>query len=244
MTHDGPAFYDDDGIFHTYMARRSRADNPNDTLEQPIILELVGDLTNQRLLDLGCGDAAFGRDALTKGCQTYFGVEGSRNMVEAAQRNLAGTTGQVAQATLETWNYPTETFDVVLSRLVLHYIEDVDAVFRKVYQTLVAGGQFVFSVEHPVITSCDRGWQGSGPRQDWIVDDYFKTGRRITSWLGGQVIKYHRTVEDYFAGAHQAGFLVESVREAKPDRVWFEDDETYQRRQRIPLFLIMAARKL
>ena len=38
--HDS-AFYDDDAVFNTYMARRSRPDNPNDTLEKPVIFELV-----------------------------------------------------------------------------------------------------------------------------------------------------------------------------------------------------------
>ena len=244
MTYEGPAFYDDDAIFNTYMARRSRSDNPNDTLEKPVIFELIGELANRRILDLGCGDAAFGREALTKGCQFYLGVEGSRKMVQAARQSLAGTTGQVVHATAEAWDYPVETFELVVSRLVLHYVQDVNVVFRKVHQTLVAGGRFVFSVEHPVITSCDRGWQGNGPRQDWIVDDYFNTGERLTSWLGGQVVKYHRTVENYFVGLQCAGFVVESVREAEPQRERFEHEDTYKRRQRIPLFLIMAGQKL
>jgi SAM-dependent methyltransferase len=243
MTHDGPAFYDDAAIFNTYMARRVRPDNPNDTLEKPIISELVGDLANQRVLDLGCGDAGFGREALTQGCCSYLGVEGSRNMVEVARRNLAGTTGQVVHATIEGWNYPDEMFDLVVARLVLHYIEDVANVFTRIYQTLIPGGRLVFSVEHPVITSCDRSRQGDGPRQEWIVDNYFTTGRRVTSWLGGQVVKYHRTVENYFAGLKRAGFSLDSMREAEPQRERFVDVATYQRRRRIPLFLIMSGKK-
>lgn len=78
MPHHGPAFYDDDAVFATYMARRNRPDNPNDTLEKPVVLELAGDLANRRILDLGCGDADFGRLALDQGCQSYLGVEGSR----------------------------------------------------------------------------------------------------------------------------------------------------------------------
>ena len=243
MAHEGAAFYDDDAIFKTYLARRRRADNPNDTLEKPVILELAGELTDRRILDLGCGDAAFGREVLAKGCQAYLGIEGSRNMVESARQVIAGTTGQVVHAAIENWDYPVEAFDLVVSRLVLHYVQDVDAVFKQIYRTLVNGGRFVFSVEHPVITSCDRGWQGNGPRQDWLVDDYFYTGQRITSWMGGQVIKYHRTIEDYFACLRQAGFLVESLREAAPQRDRFEDEHTYQRRKRIPLFLMMVGQK-
>ncbi len=243
MAREGPGFYDDDAVFRTYMARRGRTDNPNDTLEKPVVLELAGDLRNQRILDLGCGDADFGREVLAGGCQTYVGIDGSHNMVEAAQQRLIGTAGKVVQATVEHWDYPAEAFDLVVARLVLHYVQDVEAVFKQIYRALDYGGRFVFSVEHPVITSCDRGWQRDGPRQDWLVDDYFTAGQRITSWMGGEVIKYHRTIETYFVSLQRAGFLVESLREAEPQRARFDEEGTYQRRKRIPLFLIMAGLK-
>lgn len=244
MACEGPAFFDQDDVFQTYMARRQRETNPNDTLEKPVILELAGELTNQRILDLGCGDAMFGQEALVKGCLSYLGIEGSSKMVYAARQTLNGTNGRVEQATVESWQYPAQSFDLVISRLVLHYVEDVAPVFRNIYQTLTKHGRFVFSVEHPVITSCDRAWQGDGPRQDWVVDDYFDTGKRITSWMGRQVIKYHRTVENYFVSLQRAGFRVESLREGEPQPEGFaRDDDTYQRRKRIPLFLMMAGHK-
>ena len=65
------------------MAARQRRDNPNNTLEQPVTLELAGDLAGRRVLDLGCGDAAFGRVVLARGGSAYLGVEGSRNMAAA-----------------------------------------------------------------------------------------------------------------------------------------------------------------
>ena len=244
MAYEGPALYDDDAIFKTYMGRRQRAGNPNDTIEKPILLELIGKLTNQRILDLGCGDATFGQEALAKGCQTYLGIDGSINMVNSAQQGLAGTNGKVVQAALEDWEYPTEAFDLVVSRLVLHYIKDIDAIFRQIYRALTHRGRFVFSVEHPIITSCDRGWQGKGPRQDWLVDNYFDKGERITVWMGGEVIKYHRTIEDYFVSLQRAGFLIKDLREGEPKREQLgNDNDTYQRRKRIPLFLIIASEK-
>jgi len=244
MPKEGPAFYDDDAVFKTYLeGRHSRSDTPNDTLEKPVILELAGDLANQRILDLGCGDAAFGLYALSQGCQSYVGVEGSHKMAAAAQQLLAGTAGTVVQAALEEWEYPPEAFDRVIARLVFHYIQDIEAVFKQVYRTLVKGGRLIFSIEHPMITSSDKGWQRTAPRQDWIVDNYFLTGQRVTNWMGSQVIKYHRTVENYFLALQQAGFMVESVRESAPRREYFEDEATYLRRQRIPLFLFMAGQK-
>ncbi len=52
----GPEFYDGPDIFSTYMRGRERRNNPNITLELPVTLELLGDITNKRILDLGCGD--------------------------------------------------------------------------------------------------------------------------------------------------------------------------------------------
>lgn len=243
MPRTGPAFYDDDAVFATYMSARERQENPNDTLEKPILLEMIGELTGQRILDLGCGDAAFGREALNAGCGRYVGVEGSRNMLEAARSMLAGTAGEAIEARIEEWSYPEAAFDLVVSRLALHYVEDFAAVCASVYHTLADTGRFLFSVEHPVITSSDQAWRNGGPRQAWIVDDYFETGPRVTNWLGGEVVKYHRTVEDYFATLQQAGFVVESLRESRPRRELFAGVETYERRKRIPLFLLLAAVK-
>jgi SAM-dependent methyltransferase len=243
MSASGPAFYDDDAVFATYMAARQRRDGPNNTLEQPVTLELAGDLAGRRVLDLGCGDATFGHMVLTHGGSAYAGVEGSRNMAAAARETLAGTSGQVQHCAIEDWQAPAAAFDLAVARLSLHYLADLAPVFAQVYQALVKGGRFVFSVEHPVITSCDRGWPAGTLRQDWVVDDYFVTGARETAWMGGTVRKYHRTVEDYFCTLQDAGFVVEQLRESRPQRQHFAEEQNYQRRRRIPLFLFLAGRK-
>lgn len=244
MGKNGPEFYDDDTVFSTYMSRRDgRKDSPNDLLEKPVIDELTGSLAKLRILDLGCGDARYGREALQQGCQSYLGIDGSKNMIALARKILAGTAGEAVRAAIETWEFPRQQFDLVVSRLALHYVEAIEPVFARVFEALVAGGRFVFSVEHPVITSSDKGWQTSGPRQEWIVDNYFETGSRRTLWMNGEVIKYHRTVEDYFMALRQAGFGVDAVRESRPKRELFTDPATYERRKRIPLMLFFGARR-
>jgi SAM-dependent methyltransferase len=240
----GPDFYDEEGVFTLYMQhRQQRQDNPNDTLEKPVIDALIGEPAGLRILDLGCGDARFGRELLDRGARSYLGIEGSQRMLAAAQQTLAGTSGEVIHSTVEGWDYPEMAFELVTARLVLHYIEAYDHLLSQVYRSLVPGGRFIFSIEHPVITSCHRGWSQAAPRQDWLVDDYFETGLRVTPWIGSEVHKYHRTIEDYFSGLQTAGFEVESLRESHPRREHFLDETIYQRRKRIPLFLFLAGRK-
>jgi SAM-dependent methyltransferase len=243
MRLNGPAFYDDTLNFATYTLHREQPDNPPDTLEKPVFLELVGTVNCQRVLDLGCGAAHFGREALEQGAELYVGVEGSRNMVAAAQQTLAGSTGHVVHAPIETWAYPAAAFDLVVSRLVLHYIADFAALCTNVHQTLTANRRFIFSVEHPVITACAHSWQTNGSQPGSLVDTYFIPGPRVTAWLGGEVIRYHRTVEEYFGLLQSAGFIVERLRESCPQREQFADVTTYELRKRVPLFLFLAARK-
>src|SRR5262249_52934592 len=108
MGSQGPAVYDDEAVFSADHGGRRRPDNPRDTLELPVLLELAGELAGRRVLDLGCGDAAFGRFALAQGCRAC--VDGSSNTVAAARQTLAGTPGEVVHATVEDWAYPEAAF--------------------------------------------------------------------------------------------------------------------------------------
>jgi SAM-dependent methyltransferase len=244
MVHNGSEFYDNKTVFEEYMRRRSRQENPNDSIEKPIIMDMIGSMDGLSVLDLGCGDAKFGLDLMQLGCLSYVGLEASENMVNGASRNLLGTEGKVYRTNIEDWEYPADTFDLVVSRLVLHYIDDVSKTVKQVHKTLKQSGKLVFSVEHPVITSSYKSYSNTKARHDWIVDDYFNTGIRHQNWLGGEVKKYHRTVEDYFITLQQAGFIVEQLRESRPIREHFVNEDNYNRRMRIPLFLFLAARKV
>jgi SAM-dependent methyltransferase len=241
----GPDFYDEEAVFRYYTARRQSTANPspNDTMEKPVFMELLGDVRGKYVLDLGCGDGAYGVELIHSGA-TYTGIEASTRMIELAQPALEAAGGELHHTTIEAYNYPVEIYDLVISRLALHYVDGIEAIFRNVHQTLKAGGRFIFSVEHPVLTSCNRAATESGIRYDWIVDDYFDTGVREVTWMGSHVTKYHRTIEDFYLGLQRAGFEIETLREARPDAVMFTDPQLYARRKRIPLFLIMAARKV
>jgi SAM-dependent methyltransferase len=240
---EGSDFYDNASVFAVYTAHRAGIDNPNDALELPVIHDLIGDVRGLDFLDLGCGDGRFGKALLAAGASSYTGIDGSKNMVAAAKKELEGTDATAVHADIRTWPFPQQGADRVISRLVLHYIADVAAVFRDVHSALRPNGRFVFSVEHPVITSSSAGWDGQSKRQNWIVDDYFASGVRTTDWLGARVVKYHRTVEDYFRTLQGAGFVIEELRESRPERSRFADAESFARRQRIPLFLFFAAKR-
>jgi SAM-dependent methyltransferase len=239
----GSELFDNPAVLQQYLEHRESRDNPNDTMEKPVILELLGGVNGARALDLGCGDGRFGRDILDRGATSYIGVDGSPKMVALAEDNLRGSAAQIIREDISTWTYPRETLDVVLCRLALHYVKDLASVLHQIQVCLVPGGRFILSVEHPVVTSCDRGLPPGNIRQDWIVDNYFNIGQRVTRWMGELVVKYHRTVEEYFVSLQKAGFVIEQLYEGRPALQAFSARDEIERRNRIPLFLILAVRK-
>ncbi|MBS8263688.1 class I SAM-dependent methyltransferase [Mesobacillus boroniphilus] len=243
MEFRGASVYDEGEFYNNYTKRRNRPESPNNLIEKPILLEMVGNVAGKRILDLGCGDAEIGAELLKQGGASYLGVEGSKNMTLAAAENLERTTGKVLHSSMEEWQPQPEQYDLVLSRFALHYLADLRSVFTKVHDSLVPGGKFIFSVQHPVLTSSTKSAEGSGNRTDWVVDDYFNQGERSEPWIGKKVIKHHRTIEEYFQLLLQAGFAVDDLREGTPRAENFFSQEEYERRMRIPLVLMISGTK-
>ena len=57
----GGAFYDKAGVFRRYSTHRASPTNPNDLIQEPDLLDLLGSIQDRRVLDLGCGAGTFGR---------------------------------------------------------------------------------------------------------------------------------------------------------------------------------------
>ena len=239
----GGAFYDDGELFERY--RSAVAPGPwsaNFVIEEPALLEALGDVRGQRVLDLGCGDASIGSALLASGCRGYLGIDASARMVEAARDALLGTAGEARQDTIERFSAPPASFDVVVSRVALHYVEDLDAALAACRDCLGPGGRMAFSVVHPV--QSQRRASGDEQRSSWVVDDCFNEGPRELDRLGERVVWHHRTVERYVASFQLAGFRVTTLSECapRPERFGDEHDELAHRR-RIPLFALLAGER-
>lgn len=241
---NGPQFYDTHEVLQYYINHRASGIAPNENIEQPVLWDLIDDPTNLSVLDLGCGDARISKHFEKLKSKEYVGIDGSKLMVEQAQKNLVTNFSEVQQVALEEWNPTPQRFDLVISSLTFHYLEDLETVFTKVRQTLKSKGRFIFSVEHPVITSSNVSLANSPIRGAWIVDNYFVRGKRTVEWMGDTVTKYHRTFTDYLDLIAETGFSLTQVKESDPQMQNFEDVALWERRRRIPLFLFVSASKI
>jgi trans-aconitate methyltransferase len=102
------------------------------------VLELLNPQPGERILDLGCGDGVLTKKIVAARA-TVVGVDGSADMVAAAERN--GIDAHVTDA--HQLNFEAE-FDAVFSNAALHWMKrDPDLVINGVYRALKPGGRFV-----------------------------------------------------------------------------------------------------
>jgi SAM-dependent methyltransferase len=107
------------------------------------LLERLGDVAGQRVLEVGCGCGSLSLALAERGADTT-GVDLSRAMVEVAQTRSRGTAAHFELGDAATWT-PADggSFDVVVSQFGwMFFPEPVDA-FRHLRSLTTAGGRFV-----------------------------------------------------------------------------------------------------
>ncbi|TWT07566.1 class I SAM-dependent methyltransferase [Planococcus sp. CPCC 101016] len=243
MKFEGASAYEEKDFLANFLKRRNRAESPNNSIEKPVIYDLLGALQNQRILDLGCGDALFGKELIESGVLFYHGVEGSEQMSKLASANLAGLEALITVSSMEAFDFPVEEYDIVTSRMAIHYLPEIDQLLRNVRNSLKVGGKFVFSVQHPLTTSSFASKQAGDKRSNWLVDEYFEEGERQEPWIDKIVVKHHRTIESYFSALTKAGFSVTGLQEGMPKPQYFDDEKEFVRRKRIPVILAFSCIK-
>ena len=91
--------------------------------------------------------------AAEQGASSVLGIDLSERMLSVAWEKSKFPPVQYQWCAIEDIVFSPESFDIVLSSLALHYVESFEKVAQKVASYLVCGGDFVFSVEHPVFTA-------------------------------------------------------------------------------------------
>lgn len=238
--------YDDDKFFEQYSHMTRSVMGLKGAGEWHALRELMPELIGKNMLDLGCGFGWHCKYAVEHGAKSAVGIDLSKKMIERAREINADPRIRYEVMSVEDFDYTAKEFDVVLSSLTFHYIDSFDTICRNVGSALVKGGDFIFSVEHPIFTAQgSQQWHTNdkGDIEHWPVDNYFSEGIRTTNFLGEQVHKYHRTLTTYINGLQANGFEIINLIEPKPDEQMLDTIDGMRDELRRPMMLIIAARK-
>ena len=207
--------------------------------------KLLPDFAGKQVLDMGCGYGWHCAYAAEHGAAHVTGVDLSEKMLEVARQKASFPQVEYLHAAIEDVDFPPESFDVVFSSLTIHYLQDFPALAEKVRTWLKPGGDFVFSVEHPIFTaygSQDWYYDENGTILHFPVDNYYYEGRRDALFLGEKVVKYHRTLTTYLNTLLQNGLELRHIIEPQPPREMMDLDGMKDEMRR-PMMLLVAAVK-
>lgn len=212
--------------------------------EWPALQALLPDFEGKTMVDLGCGYGWHCRYASDHGARQVIGVDLSAKMLTQARSLTHANNISYRQGDLATVTFPGQRFDLVFSSLALHYLPSFDQVLSQIEQYLQPGGQFIFSVEHPLFTaSGQQDWiyRADGVIDHFPVDRYFDEGPREVTFLGTTMTKYHRTLTTYLEALLAHGFQIEHVVEPQPPQALL-DQPGMRDEFRRPMMLLISAR--
>ncbi len=239
--------YDNETFFEGYKKIRDNKINANTLFEIPALFSLLPDLNNKKIIDLGCGFGEHCMQYVHDGAAKVVGIDISEKMLEVAKRENSNPGITYMNMPMENISQISETFDVAISSLALHYIEDFDTLARDVYEILNEDGVFIFSQENPINTCFSNGerWtrDEKGHKLYANLANYGLEGERESTWFVDGVKKYHRTFSTIVNTLVKAGFTIEEMIEPVPTQQLLEKYPEYSDLYHKPDFLLVKARK-
>ena len=210
----------------------------NALYERPATLSLLPDVRGRRVLDAGCGPGIYAEILIDRGA-SVLGIDASPNMIELARKRL-GNRAEFRLADLsKSFDFLDDgSFDIVLSPLVIDYVEDWDVLFREFHRVLRPGGHFVFSIHHPFFEYIY-----------YKVENYFEKAIVSVRWKGFpgvevDMLSYRRPLQDVLNPLAAAGFRLERILEPLPTPEFEKaDPKHYEELSRFPAFMCVSATK-
>lgn len=237
--------YDDEQFFIKYGEMERSRKGLQGAGEWSELQKILPDFKGKNVLDLGCGYGWHCKYAVDNGAGIVLGTDISHRMLEIAEQKNNDKRIKYQCTAMEDLNLSADSFDIVLSSLAFHYIKDFESLAKRIFSWLKQGGEFVFSVEHPVFTSYgtqDWYYDKDGKILHFPVDNYYYEGEREAIFLGEKVTKYHRTLTTYLETLLKNGFALQHIVEPKPPEEMM-DIPGMKDEMRRPMMLLISARK-
>jgi len=222
----------------------------------PVVFRLMGSVKGLSVLDAGCGNGYLCRLLARKGAK-MVGIDISKRYITIAEqmerKSPLGITYHVGTMS-NLAMFQNETFDMVVSNLVLMDVHDLEKAVKELHRVLKKNGKLIFSIMHPCFSSPPvHGWlripQDSNRKEDWLywkVDRYFDRSMEIWQYFDlPPVYSFHHPLSHYIKTLIRNGFTITNFEEPVPSKRAVKQHyrEFGNEYNRIPWFLIIGAKK-
>lgn len=191
----------------------------------PKILELIGEIKEKKVLDLGCGAGDLSRLLINKGA-IVDAVDISKEWVEICRKDNANikNINCYQSDSSELKSIKDYTFDIVIMNMVLLNIDSkikLEKTFREVSRILKNNGIFIFTDLHPLCLMIPK----TLTEQQTYLDNfsYFRDGSKFKSKIlladgstNIEITDIHYTLETYTKLINDNKMYIYRIIEAQP----------------------------
>ncbi|MEV6841696.1 class I SAM-dependent methyltransferase [Streptomyces sp. NPDC051133] len=227
-----------DTAYHGEMGRQFALHATNSAYnahtDRPAMLELAGDVSSLRVLDLGCGAGHYAAELLRMGAGQVVGVEGSETLLRAAQERLEDKAVLHRHDLEEPLSFlADQSFDLAVMALVYHHIDARGQLLAELRRVLRPGGTLLVSTTHPT-----GDW-------NYFGGSYFASERVELPFGDGFALNHWRmTLEQFLQELLGAGFALEKLTEPRATQeARLVDIRRYDKTHQQPHFLAVKLRR-
>lgn len=190
-------------------------------------------LTNEKVLDLGCGYGYYTDYFRTIGGRVV-GCDGSEEMLSIARTQYPLCVFEYADIG-NPFVYSDEEYDIVFCNQVLMDIENLSDLIHEIYRITNHNGIFYMSIVHPAFYDCEWEKDPTGFRKRKIIERYLSE-YSFDNEYWGKTKHFHRTISTYINTIIRSGFRLVCLDEPKSYDGKTKSDE-------FPLFLFAEFKK-
>jgi malonyl-CoA O-methyltransferase len=197
-------------------------EDPSVLLDQPFLVAMLQPFAGCRILDLGCG---IGRYLRLAGHDAFVvGLDLSRDMLERARRQPLPAIGATwVQASVERLPFCSQTFERIVSGLVVDHVHDVADFFLGIAAALRPGGRAIVTAVPP--------------------DMQRRTGPTVRFTAEGREYRTEGTIHEkanILTAIQQAGLSVEQLQEPPVTDQLTARREAWRDRLGCPVLLLLT----
>lgn len=221
----------------------------------PALFECIGDIQGLKIYEIACGNGYNARRMVKEGANEVWASDISTRLIEIASTKYQNSNSQVKYSVrdaLDINNLPEDYFDLVIISMAIHYVENLDKLFKNINKLLQRGGRIVFVTNHPLanLGRIDIGAPGYDlekalQRARKYLESYCEP--TVNYWSGQKdLIIYRAPISLMVHTLVRNGFLVDKMIEPRTVTNYANNnlEEPKNATTPIPLFYALGATKV
>ena len=205
-------------------------------------LNLLGDLSNKSVLEIGCGNGRSLEYVAHHKASDLWGLDISPNQIAKTKDYLASKgipVNLVCSPMEDECGLPTNFFDLVYSVYGIGWTTDLGKTFKHIFSYLKKGGVFIFGWSHPIhkCVSIENG-------QLIFRNSYFNEEWYRADMNDKEIMLSNRMLSTYINALADNGFMIEKlIEETDRDKAIESNSDFARKALMLPTAFIIKARK-